>query len=65
MLRRNGLTNNYDTERYNILLQIRTIFRHIINIKFTTLFMNFVLFVNCNIIATHTHDGHSGFMVSH
>ena len=23
--------------------------------------MNFVLFVYCNIVATHTYDGHTGF----
>ena len=31
MLRRNGLAKKYNTERYNILLQIPRIFRHISN----------------------------------
>ena len=25
------------------------------------IYMNFMCFVYCNIVATHTHDGHTGF----
>ena len=32
-----------------------------INVYTIYIYMNFVFFVNCNIFATHTYDGHTGF----
>ena len=32
-----------------------------INVYTIYIYMNFVFFVNCNIVATHTYDGHTGF----
>ena len=70
MLRRKGLAKKYNTERkvYYITSNTKNFQAYVqqminsdnsiqINIKFT-----FMFFVYCKVIATHTHDGHTGFI---
>ena len=43
---------------YIYIIYIYTIYIYILYIY---MHMNFVFFVYCNIVATHTYDGHTGF----